>query len=144
MRRAVSILNAGGAEYEAYREGFQNAQPAYDIQRVNTAQFNQGIESQYQRHSSALKADHALESQYGQSTESITQKGQSLGLKEETFNEFKLKNEVAESHKDAGIALEIRRETHAEKIVPLEEKVDTGRDETVLWGNIKQIWNSGS
>ena len=85
-----------------------------------------------------------LEDPTGQNTESITQKGQSLGLTQEKFQESGLRAEVAKRQRDAGVNIEIRQETHAEKIAPLQEKVDTARGETVIGGNMKQIWNSGS
>lgn len=169
MHRAVAILNTGGADYEAYRERFKKNHPAYDIRRVNTSQFSQDLESQYQDQSRALKADHQVESQHGQNKESIKQKGQSLGLTQEKFKEsgfhesqsqgsrsqesrFKesrsqesgLKEEVAQMHRDAGVSLEIRKEVISGKETPLQEKADTARNETVVGGNIKQTWNSGS
>lgn len=163
MHRAVAILNAGGAEYEAYRERFKKDHPAYDIRRVNTSQFNQGIENQYQAQSNALKSDNQIESQHGKNVQSIKQKGQSLGLREETFKESRLKEsrfkgsrpqesqsqgsglkeEIAQMHRDAGVSLEIRKEVISGKETPLQEKVDTARNETVGGGNFKQIWSSG-
>jgi len=152
MQRAASILNAGGADYEAYVDGFKKDHPTYDIRRVNTSQFNQEIESQYRDQSRALKADQQIESQHGQNTQVLKQKGQNLGLKEETFkgsrpqeSRFKesgLKEEVAQKHRDAGINIEIRKEVIADKETPLQEKVDTARNETVVGGNIKQIWEA--
>jgi conjugal transfer mating pair stabilization protein TraG len=150
MHRAVAILNAGGADYEAYREGFKNAHPAYDIRRVNTSQFNQEIESQYQDRSSTIKADHPIESQYGQNTESINQKGQSLGLTQEKFKgsrseESGLKKEVADQRAQTNKRLEARQKEHAKEVTPLQEKVDTARNQTVVGSNLKQIgWSAVS
>lgn len=141
MNRAASILNAGGADYEVYLEGFKKAHSAYDIKRVNTSQFNQEIESQYQDKSSALKADHQIESQHGKNMEFINQKGQSLGLTQEKFKESGLKEEVTQRHREAGINIEIRKEVIADKEAPLQEKVDTAREGNIVWDNIKQTWN---
>lgn len=144
MDRAVSILNTGGADYEAYREGFNKAHPTYDIQRVNTSQFQQGIESQYQAQSSTLKADHSLEAQHAQNRHFINQKGQNLRLSEETFQKTPVKNEVEKQHKRSNESLEARREEFTEKVVPLMQKVNTAREGNVVWGNIKQTWSSTS
>lgn len=142
MHRAAAILNAGGADCEAYREGFQKDHPTYDIRRVNTSQLNQEIENQYQGQSSALKADHQIESQHDKNTESIKQKGQSLGLSKEKFKESGLKKEVAQRYREAEAKIEIRKEIISGKETPLQEKVNTARNETVVGGNIKQIWEA--
>jgi hypothetical protein len=147
MPRAASILNVGGADYEAYVDGFKKDHPTYDIRRINTSQLNQEIESQYQGQSSTLKADHQIESQHSQNTESINQKGQSMGLtqdkfKESRFQESGLKEEIAQRHREAEAKIEIRKEVIPDKETPLQEKVDTARNETVVGGNIKQTWGA--
>jgi len=144
MHRAAAILNAGGADYEAYLDGFKKDHPSYEIRRVNTSQFNQEIESQYQGQSSALKSDHQIESQHDQNKEFIKQKGQSLGLTQETFKESGLKEEVAQKHREAEAKIEVRKEVNVDKETPLQEKVDTAREENVVWDNMKQIWSPGS
>ncbi|MBY0272295.1 MAG: conjugal transfer protein TraG N-terminal domain-containing protein [Alphaproteobacteria bacterium] len=145
MQRAVAILNAGGAEYEAYVDGFKKDHPTYDIRRINTSQLNQEIESQYQGQSNAFKADHEIESQYDKNTESLKQKGQSLGLREETFQESGLKKEVTNQQAQAKARLKARQKEHAQELIPLQEKVETGRNQTVVGSNLKQIgWSAVS
>jgi flagellar biosynthesis/type III secretory pathway protein FliH len=145
MHRAAAILNAGGADYEAYVEGFKKDHPTYDIKRINTSQLNQEIESQYQDQSNAFKADHQIESQYDKNKESLKQKGENLGLREETFQESGLKKEVADQRAQTNERLEARQKEHAQELTPLQEKVEAGRNQTVVGSNLKQIgWSAVS
>ena len=118
--------------------------PAYDIQRVNTSQFQQGMESQYQSQSNALKTDHSMESQHAQDRQAIEQKGKTLGLNEEKFQTTPVKKDVEEQHTRADESLKNRQRDHAEKVTPLQEKVNTARDGNIIWDNMKQTWKSGS
>ncbi|MDI9635780.1 conjugal transfer protein TraG N-terminal domain-containing protein [Geitlerinema splendidum] len=142
MPRAAAILNAGGAEYEAYVDGFKKDYPTYDIRRINTSQLNQEIESQYQGQSSVLKVDHQIESQHDQNTESIKQKGKNLGLTQAKFKKSGLKEEVAQRHREAEAKIEVRKEVIADKEAPLQEKVDTAREGNIVWDNMKQTWKA--
>ncbi|HUX78537.1 MAG TPA: hypothetical protein VMW10_02145, partial [Alphaproteobacteria bacterium] len=144
MDQAVAILNAGGSEYETYRDGFKKAHPTYDIQRVNISQAQQSLESQYQAQSNALKADHFPESQYAQNRQSIKRQGQNLGLNQEKFNETPVRQEVKKQHERANDGLDVRKEEFTEQVVPLMHMVNTTREENVVWDNMKQTWSSTS
>ncbi len=137
--RAAAILSKGGAECETYREGFEKIHPAYDIQRVNTSQLQQGMQSQYQSQSNALKADHSMESQHAQDKQSIEQKGQNLGLTQEKFKESGLRQEVANRYKHASDKFKAKQQEHAGKAAPLEKKVDDAREENIIVGNLSNI-----
>lgn len=139
MDRAVAILNSGGSEYEAYREGFKKANPAYDIQRVNTSGAQRNFESQYQAQSNALKTNHSPESQHVQNKKSVEQKGVNLGLTQETFKDSGLKQEIAQKHEETATNFGKRKKEIADQTTPLQKEFNTARNETVVGGNIKQI-----
>lgn len=140
--RVVAILSSGGAEYEAYKEEFKKANPAYDIQRVNTSCAQQGFGSQYQAQSTSLKSNHSLEAYHAQSKQLVEQRGQSLGLTQDTFKDSGLKQEVAQKHREAEAQLEVRKEKIADHATPLQGRVDTAREETVVGSNAKQTGRS--
>ncbi|HUX78411.1 MAG TPA: hypothetical protein VMW10_01490, partial [Alphaproteobacteria bacterium] len=144
MDRAVAILNAGGSEYEVYKGGFKKTHPAYDIQRVNTSQELQGFGSQYQAQSTSLKADHSLESQYEQNSQSIERQGQNLGMTQEKFHETPVRQDVDQMQKAAESRVEARQEGITHDETHLQQQVDQAREANVVWDNLKQTWKSTS
>ncbi|HUX79590.1 MAG TPA: conjugal transfer protein TraG N-terminal domain-containing protein [Alphaproteobacteria bacterium] len=144
MKHAATILKEGGSEYQTYLEGFKKEHPHYALQRVASSEVQNGLESQYQAQSNSLKADHSLEAQYAQNRQSIERNGQNLGLTQEKFKEKPVRQDVEQQHKRANDRLDVRKEEFTEQVVPLMQKVNTAREENVVWDNIKQTWSSTS
>ncbi len=143
MMRATAILKAGGDEYQTYLEGFKKDHPQYEIQRVPVAEAQGSLENQYTAHSTAFKGTSpSLESQHSQNKESIDQKGKELGLMPERVEDSPIKTDVQQKHTETDIRIKERQEGVADNQSSLEKKVDTVRDENVVWGNAKQIGNS--
>jgi len=77
---ARRILEKGGEERDAYLQRFQEENPQYKVQSVNSAQEKQAIETKYDGEANKLRADNQVHSQNTENTEKVLEYGKQKDL----------------------------------------------------------------
>jgi conjugal transfer mating pair stabilization protein TraG len=78
--RARQIIESGGTEREAYFKRFQEENPQYRIQSINSAQATSALTSKFGSTSEVFRRNSALSQEYAHHTDTVLSHGKQAGL----------------------------------------------------------------
>lgn len=77
---ARRIIENGGAERDAYLKRFQEANPQYKIETVNSSKEGSALSSKFESESAKVRESSTVASQYSQNTGTVLAQGKTTGL----------------------------------------------------------------
>ncbi|MBI2707957.1 MAG: conjugal transfer protein TraG N-terminal domain-containing protein [Proteobacteria bacterium] len=79
-RGALAIQQQGGEEYQAYKRGFQGANPQYSVAGINVGQEQEKLETQFESTGSSLGRESTIRDHYSHNAGTIHGKGDNASL----------------------------------------------------------------
>lgn len=138
---ARRIMEANGAEARAYYERFQQENPQYTIESINSSQHLTRLSSKYESESSKLKTDFNAAAQHGQNTENVLSQAKSEHLDPHKVPESR-REEISKSLSKQDDIIEQKKRSIDTEEEELQKAEKNSKDQTLVGTAASSTWAS--